>query len=78
MPDDFSNELCKWGLECEYAKNIILSIYEKLRHPSPEVRPYPSAESQPARFFVQPKFRSNDYLCVSLQVCLFSNELQLG
>jgi len=24
MPADFSNELCKWGLECEYANRSVL------------------------------------------------------
>jgi hypothetical protein len=23
MPDDFSNELCKWGFECKYIKSSI-------------------------------------------------------
>ena len=23
MPADFSNELCKWGLECEYANRCV-------------------------------------------------------
>ena len=31
MPADFSNELCKWGLECEYANRCGLQHYDDLR-----------------------------------------------
>jgi len=31
MPADFSNELCKWGLECEYANRCALEHYDKRR-----------------------------------------------
>jgi len=31
MPADFSNELCKWGLECEYANSCGREHYDNLR-----------------------------------------------
>ena len=31
MPADFSNELCKWGLECEYAERCGNEQYDNLR-----------------------------------------------